>query len=303
MTSSDTEPKMANMGVCEPPPTANATAPTRGTTIAARTARRSASRSGSRWLLRSAARRHRPAGVSMHRMLPAGRAPSAVVGQRAEPPRIQCVEELVGDPLDVVGVPRRQHGLFDSDENVERPRREHPGLTCVLQDLECRFDEKVEALPVDGRLHRVHLGVDGTPHPDRALRTVRQREPLLDQQADATPRIRLFPNDVDDADRAVLPPMRDQCARVGRPAGEVVIEGAGRDAEPVAYLGEFQATISELRQYVEAGVEVRLPGYDARHGVTIVAACFGTPVVGNLRLRQIARHDRRYNWPSLAKVC
>ena len=43
MISSATDPKMANSGVCEPPPTAKLTAAAMGNTIAARKARRSAS--------------------------------------------------------------------------------------------------------------------------------------------------------------------------------------------------------------------------------------------------------------------
>ena len=64
-----TEPKIANNGVCEPLPMAKPDAAASGSTIAARTARRAASCSGSRSLIRSIARRQRPAGVSMLRMV------------------------------------------------------------------------------------------------------------------------------------------------------------------------------------------------------------------------------------------
>ena len=66
-----------------------------------------------------------------------------------------------------------------------------------------------------------------------------------------------------------------QCATsslgVGRPAGEVVIEGAGRDAEPVAHLGQLQSAVAQIGQHVEAGLEVGLPRHDARHGGTLAA--------------------------------
>src|ERR1700710_2090354 len=117
MMSSDTEPKMATIGVCEPPPTPKPTAAAMGTTIAARTARRSASRSGSRSRIRSTARRRTPAGVSMHRMLDRrGRRYQLVLGKRAEPTRIQRVEQLSGDPLDVAVVAWRQRGLLIADQ-------------------------------------------------------------------------------------------------------------------------------------------------------------------------------------------
>src|SRR5688500_4034632 len=51
--SSATAPKMVNSGVCEPPPTAKATAAEIGSMTAARPARRSASNSGSRARIRS----------------------------------------------------------------------------------------------------------------------------------------------------------------------------------------------------------------------------------------------------------
>ncbi len=112
----------------------------------------------------------------------------------------------------------------------------------------------------------VHVGVDRAPRADRGFGAVRKRETDLNQAVDSAARIRLVLHELDDQDGSLFHPVLDELAGVGRPAGEVVIEGPGGDAEAVAHLGQLQSAVAEVGQHVEAGLEVSLARNDARHG-------------------------------------
>ena len=102
--------------------------------------------------------------------------------------------------------------------------------------------------------------------PDRGFGAVRELQADLNQAVDPAARVGFAFQELDDQNRSLLHPVLEQLAGVGRPAREVVIERAGRDAETVAHLGQLQSAVAEIGQHVEAGFEVRLARNDARHG-------------------------------------
>ena len=87
----------------------------------------------------------------------------------------------------------------------------------------------------------------------------------LEDGVDALAGIRLGAERLDPLDRQCQEPVTDQVSGVGRPAVEVVIEGAGCHAEPIAYFGQFEAAITECGEYFETGLEVRVSGHNRRH--------------------------------------
>ena len=171
-----------------------------------------------------------------------------------EPTRVERLEELPDDPSQTGGV-RRQDRLLVSDEEVDRPRGEQFGLSLVVKDLQRRFADHVEALPVDGGLDLTHRRVDRTPHPDCGLGAVRKCQTGLDEAVDAAPGIGLGLHRRDDLNRRPLLPVGHQLLGVGGPVGEVVIEGSGRHAETLTHLGEFEAAVAQLGQGIEARFE------------------------------------------------
>ena len=168
---------------------------------------------------------------------------------------LQVVEHGVAHPLEHAQLPR-QGGLFVAQEQVGGQVGVGQCLGFVVDDLERRFVGDLEPLLIDLQLYRVHLRVHRAPRPDGGLGAVGQRQCDLDDRFDPFAGIRLRADDVDDADRTVLPPVGDQLAGVGGPAGEVVVERAGRDAQTAAHLREFEPAVPEVGEDVQARLEV-----------------------------------------------
>ena len=178
------------------------------------------------------------------------------------------VQHLVADPLVDQWVALKCR-LLVADQEVDRPVGEHLRLPGVVDDRVGVLVAEVETFPVDFDLHGVHLGVDRTPRPDGCLRPVRQRQRGLDDGPHPHAGVRLLPDHLSQFQCAVLLPVRDQLAGVGVPAGEIVIEGAGRHAESAAHLGQFQLAQAEVGEDLQAGLEIGRPGGDDGHGQTL----------------------------------